>query len=139
MQKTLQELGFKVVFKQNADINTMRAAAVEFAKMMDGASAAVFFYAGHGIQYSNKNYLIPVDAKLMSEPEIVYYAMEVGQILDSMEEAKVRHKFIILDACRNNPFRNLFTSSTGLAKSTRVPARYVYFLRCRCRCGGPRR
>ena len=121
MQKTLQELGFKVVFKQNADINTMRAAAVEFAKMMDGASAAVFFYAGHGIQYSNKNYLIPVDAKLMSEPEIVYYAMEVGQILDSMEEAKVRHKFIILDACRNNPFRNLFTSSTGLAKSTRVP------------------
>jgi len=121
MQKSLQELGFKVVFKPNADINTMRAAAVEFAKMMDGASAAVFFYAGHGIQYSNKNYLIPVDAKLMSEPEIVYYAMEVGQILDSMEEAKVRHKFIILDACRNNPFRNLFTSSTGLAKSTRVP------------------
>lgn len=121
MQKSLQELGFKVVFKPNADINTMRAAAVEFAKMMDGASAAVFFYAGHGIQYANKNYLIPVDAKLMSEPEIVYYAMEVGQILDSMEEAKVRHKFIILDACRNNPFRNLFTSSTGLAKSTRVP------------------
>jgi uncharacterized caspase-like protein len=121
MQKSLQELGFKVVFKPNADINTMRAAAVEFAKMMDGATAAVFFYAGHGIQYSNKNYLIPVDAKLMSEPEIVYYAMEVGQILDSMEEAKVRHKFIILDACRNNPFRNLFTSSTGLAKSTRVP------------------
>ena len=120
MQKVLQDLGFKVVFKPNADIQTMRAAAVEFSKQMDGASAAVFFYAGHGIQYSNKNYLIPVDAKLLAEQEIAYFALEVNQILDSMEEAKVRHKFIILDACRNNPFRNL-NLSTGLAKSTRVP------------------
>ena len=120
MQKVLQDLGFKVVFKPNADIQTMRAAAVEFAKQMDGASAAVFYYAGHGIQYSNKNYLIPIDAKLTAEQEIAYFALEVNQILDSMEEAKVRHKFIILDACRNNPFRNL-NLSTGLAKSSRVP------------------
>lgn len=120
MQAALQELGFKVVFKPNADIQTMRSAAVEFAKQMDGASAAVFYYAGHGIQYSSKNYLIPVDAKLGAEQEIAYYALEVNQILDSMEEAKVRHKFIILDACRNNPFRNL-NLSAGLAKSTRVP------------------
>ena len=120
MQAALQDLGFKVVFKPNADIQTMRAAAVEFAKQMDGASAAVFYYAGHGIQYANKNYLIPVDAKLSAEQEIAYFSLEVNQILDSMEEAKVRHKFIILDACRNNPFRNL-NLSTGLAKSTRVP------------------
>ncbi|MEO8386425.1 MAG: caspase family protein, partial [Betaproteobacteria bacterium] len=37
------------------------------------------------------------------------------QILDTMDEAKIRNKFIILDACRNNPFSNVFTS-TGLAK-----------------------
>ncbi|MBL0122625.1 MAG: caspase family protein [Betaproteobacteria bacterium] len=120
MQKVLQDLGFKVLFKPNADIQTMRAAAVQFAKQMDGASAAVFYYAGHGIQYSNKNYLIPIDAKLTAEQEIAYFALEVNQILDSMEEAKVRHKFIILDACRSNPFRNLSVAS-GLAKSARVP------------------
>ena len=120
MQKALQDLGFKVVFKPNADIQTMRAAAVEFAKQMDGASAAVFYYAGHGIQYNNRNFLVPVDAKLMAEQEIAYFTIDVNQILDSMEEAKVRHKFIILDACRNNPFRNL-NLSAGLAKSSKVP------------------
>jgi hypothetical protein len=120
VQKTLQDLGFKVVFRPNADITAMRGAAVDFAKMLDGATAAVFYYAGHGIQYRDKNYLIPIDAKLTSEPEIVYHALEVGQILDSMEDAKVRYKFVILDACRNNPFRNVFTSS-GLAKISRVP------------------
>ncbi len=120
MQKALQDLGFKVVFKPNADIQTMRAAAVEFAKQMDGASAAVFYYAGHGVQYSNRNFLIPVDAKLQAEQEIAFFTLDVNQILESMEDAKVRHKFIILDACRNNPFRNLNVSS-GLAKSARVP------------------
>ena len=118
--KTLNDLGFKVVVKTNADISTMRSAAVEFAKILDGASAAVFYYAGHGIQYRDKNYLVPVDAKLTSEPEIVYNALEVGQLLESMDDAKVKFKFIILDACRNNPFSNVF-SSTGLAKISKVP------------------
>ncbi len=113
--KTLSDLGFKVLIKTNADYATMRGVAVEFARVMEGATAAVFFYAGHGIQYRGQNYLVPVDAKLTSEASIAFNAMPVTQILDTMDEAKVRHKFIILDACRNNPFSTVFTS-TGLAK-----------------------
>ena len=113
--KTLSDLGFKVMIKTNADYATMRGAAVEFAQVMEGATAAVFFYAGHGIQYRGQNYLVPVDAKLTSEASIAFNAMPVTQILDTMDEMKIRHKFIILDACRNNPFSNVSTS-TGLAK-----------------------
>ncbi len=113
--KTLSDLGFKVMIKTNADFATMRGAAVEFAQVMEGATAAVFFYAGHGIQYRGQNYLVPVDAKLTSEASIAFNAMPVTQILDTMDEMKIRHKFIILDACRNNPFSNV-SSSTGLAK-----------------------
>jgi hypothetical protein len=118
--RTLTELGFKVVVKTNADYATMRGAAVEFSKILDGATAAVFYYAGHGIQYRGKNYLVPIDAKLTSEAEIVFNALEVGQVMESMEESKVKYKFIILDACRNNPFSNVVTS-TGLAKIARTP------------------
>ena len=113
--KTLSDLGFKVMIKTNADYAAMRGAAVEFARVMEGATAAVFFYAGHGIQYRGQNYLLPVDAKLTTEASIQFNAMPVSQILDTMDEAKVRHKFVILDACRNNPFSNVSTS-TGLAK-----------------------
>ncbi|HEX4858923.1 MAG TPA: caspase family protein [Usitatibacteraceae bacterium] len=120
VQKVLQELGFKVVYRQNTDLNGMRSAAVDFTRVLEGARAAVFYYAGHGIQYRDKNYLIPIDAKLSSEAEIAFYSLEVNQILDAMDDAKVQHKFIILDACRNNPFRNIFTQS-GLAKISKVP------------------
>jgi hypothetical protein len=124
--KTLSDLGFKVMIKTNADYATMRGVAVEFAKVMEGATAAVFYYAGHGIQYRGQNYLIPTDAKLTSEASIAFNAMPVTQILDTMDDAKVRHKFIILDACRNNPFNNVFTS-TGLAKIQAPPGTIVSF------------
>ena len=115
VSKTLSDLGFKVITKTNADFAAMRGAAVEFARIMEGATAVVFYYAGHGIQYRGQNYLVPVDAKLTTEASIQFNAMPVSQILDTMDEAKIRHKFIILDACRNNPFSNVSTS-TGLAK-----------------------
>ena len=124
--KTLSDLGFKVMIKTNADFAGMRSAAVEFAKVMEGATAAVFYYAGHGVQYRGQNYLIPTDAKLTSEASIAFNAMPVTQILDTMDEAKVRHKFIILDACRNNPFSTVFTS-TGLAKIQAPPGTIVSF------------
>jgi hypothetical protein len=120
VQKALQDLGFKVVFRPNADTVSMRSAAVEFTKILDGATAAVFYYAGHGIQHRERNYLIPIDAKFTSEAEIAFGGIDVRQIIDYMDDAKVRYKFVILDACRNNPFRNVFTQ-TGLAKMSSVP------------------
>lgn len=123
MQKALLDVGFKVVFRPNANFTNMRSAAVEFSKLLNeanGATAALFYFAGHGIQYRDKNFLVPIDAMLASEAEITFNALELGQILEIMEDAKVRHKFVVLDACRNNPFRNIFQSS-GLAKVSRVP------------------
>jgi uncharacterized caspase-like protein len=123
VQKALLDLGFKVVFRSDAGYASMSGAAVEFSKLLNeanGATAAIFYYAGHAIQYRDKNYLLPVDAALTSEAEIAFNSLQVSQILELMEESKVRHKFIILDACRNNPFRNVF-GTAGLAKVTRVP------------------
>ncbi len=118
--KTLSDLGFKVVIKTNADIVTMRTAVIDFTKVLEGTKAAVLYYAGHGIQYRNKNFMVPVDAKFTSEAEIVYNAVDIGQVLESMDDAKVPFKFVILDACRDNPFSTVF-ASTGLAKITKVP------------------
>lgn len=125
----LSSLGFRVVLKTNADFTTMRAAAVEFANLLDNNYAAVFYFAGHGIQYRGKNYLVPIDAKLTSETEVVFNALEVTQILERMQDANVRNKFLILDACRNNPFRAVFGSnaSQGLAKMQTPPGTTVAF------------
>ena len=50
------------------------SAGADFARSVDdflikarGAEVAVFYYAGHGLQYDGAPYLLPIDAKLENE------------------------------------------------------------------------
>src|SRR5204862_1703307 len=65
---------------------------------------AVLYYAGHGLQLRDRNYLIPVDAEIRSEDEIPIAGIDLGFILGRMSTARSRINIVILDACRNNPF-----------------------------------
>jgi hypothetical protein len=113
----LRELGFKTITKENTSRVEMIAAIQEFGKALEGAEAALFFYAGHAMQFKDRNYLIPVDAVMGSEEDVTFFSVEVSQVFDRMERAKTRFNFVVLDACRDNPFRDVFkVSSTGLAQ-----------------------
>ena len=113
----LRELGFKTIVKENTSRTEMIAALQEFGKALDGAEAALFFYAGHAMQFKDRNYLIPIDAVMSSEDDVTFFSVEVSQVFDRMERARTRFNFVILDACRDNPFRDAFrVSATGLAQ-----------------------
>lgn len=113
----LKELGFTIIVKENATRREMIEAIREFGTALDGASTALFFYAGHAMQFKDRNYLIPIDAAMGSEEDITFFAVEVGQIFDRMDRAKTRFNFLVLDACRDNPFASSFkVSSSGLAQ-----------------------
>ena len=113
----LKELGFTVIVKENASRREMIEAIREFDKALEGASVALFFYAGHAMQFKDRNYLVPIDAAMGSEEDVTFFSVEVAQIFDRMDRARTRFNFIILDACRDNPFAASFkVSSTGLAQ-----------------------
>jgi len=77
----------------------------------------LFYYAGHGIQVNNRNYLIPTNADIISESDVEYEALDAGRILGKMKDAGNNMNIVILDACRNNPFSRSFrTSVRGLVK-----------------------
>jgi hypothetical protein len=124
----LKELGFKVIVKENATRNDMIVGLREFGAALEGASAALFFYAGHGMQFKERNYLIPIDAVMASEDDITLFSFEVNQVFDRMERAKTRHNFIILDACRDNPFASSFKlSSSGLAQMSSPTGTFIAY------------
>jgi uncharacterized caspase-like protein len=115
--EALKELGFHVIVKENASRREMIEAIREFDKALEGANAALFFYAGHAMQFKDRNYLIPIDAAMGSEEDVTFFSVEVAQIFDRMDRARTRFNFIILDACRDNPFAASFkVSSSGLAQ-----------------------
>jgi uncharacterized caspase-like protein len=67
MTAALRKLGFQFAEGFDLDKAAFDRKVREFADMLSGAKAGVFFYAGHGLQVAGVNYLVPVDAKLSTD------------------------------------------------------------------------
>src|SRR5580704_12846282 len=108
MSDTLLKLGFFVV-GGGAQIDLDRAGFDEalqaFGKELIGADVALFYYAGHGVETHGLNYLVPVDAHPADEGDVFAQMTGLAGILDAMEKSGARINLVLLDACRDNPFR----------------------------------
>lgn len=123
MAKALRGFGFEVIERKNQTLEGMNQAIAEFGSKIGGSEAALFYYAGHGIQVKNQNYLMPVNARIDSEAAVPYQGINLNQILDEMDNGKSGVNIVMLDACRNNPITGKFRSgqSRGLASPGSTP------------------
>jgi WD40 repeat protein len=108
----LQQMGFEVMQKANADLRTMEQMVDEFSKKARYFDVAMVFYAGHGVQVEGENYLVPTDAVLKDKADVKYKCLPLGMLLSKME-GKARTNIIVLDACRNNPFERGWSRSAN--------------------------
>ena len=108
----LRKLDFDVQIVIDPDYETLKQALRDFGRRLDGAKVALFFYAGHGVQVSGRNYLLPVNAALIREPDLRYEAFDVQAVLDEMD-APGRVNLVFLDACRDNPLSRSLAARMG--------------------------
>ena len=100
----LKKAGFDSVdFRFDLKAVEMRRALREFGNTTRDADVAVVYYAGHGIELDNANYLVPVDTMLETDTDIYDETTPLDRVLVAVEPAK-QLRLIILDACRDNPF-----------------------------------
>jgi len=99
---TLRTLDFEVIVAVDATKRDLDLAMTQFGRAATNADAALFFYAGHAIQYQGRNYLLPVDADLEDEVSLRFQAVSLDDVRAAVERAS-GVKVMILDACRNNP------------------------------------
>jgi uncharacterized caspase-like protein len=102
--QSLRQAGFSVALHENLDRNGLVNALRDFGGRLHENAVAVLYYAGHGLQLRDRNYLIPTDAEIRGEDEIPIAGLDLGFILGRMSSARSRVNIVILDACRNNPF-----------------------------------
>src|SRR5258705_294621 len=81
---------------------SMIASLNDFQREADTSDWAVVYYAGHGLEVSGTNYLVPIDARLGDDRDIQDEAVSVDRILRAGEKAK-KLRLVMLDACRDNP------------------------------------
>jgi hypothetical protein len=104
ISKCLEELNFEVIMGKNLNKKSFEDSIRSFFRKKSDYDIILFFYAGHGIQVDGENYLIPIDAKLEVKEDVKFETIEVDFITELLEE-KSSTNIIILDACRNNPFK----------------------------------
>lgn len=100
----LKSLDFDVDLQVDLSLQQMENALLRFKDKSQNSDVAMFYYAGHGLQVSGENYLVPIDAMIANESDIKYKCENANYVLDLMQESNVKLKIVILDACRNNPF-----------------------------------
>lgn len=115
---SLRELGYDVVVQENATLPAMLDAMRDFWLRSRRASARVFFYSGHGVQYRGRNFLVPVDVVLKTEDEVPRKAAAVSDLVDKLGGSGPAVNIVILDACRTPPW----AGTTRTRGGAQVPA-----------------
>ena len=99
----LERIGFDVTRGMDLDYRAMRLALRDFADAAEEAEMVVVYFAGHGIEIDNTNYLIPVNAELRSDRDVEFEAIRLDTVVTAVANVDGL-KVILIDACRNNPF-----------------------------------
>ena len=103
--QTLRSQGFNVIEVLNGNKSQMQSGINKIRDTLRGqAGIGMLYYAGHGLQLNDHNFMVPVDAKLNNSKDIPLQAVDVSEAIDAFKTAGNRMNIIILDACRDNPF-----------------------------------
>lgn len=114
MTAALTDLGFDVLLGTDRDQAEMRDLIGKFAAASRTADVTLFFFAGHAFQVAEQNYLVPLDFSVDAPDQAIARTVPLDAVLGVMAAAPGL-KIVLLDACRDNPFR-LPGSGDGLAR-----------------------
>ncbi len=120
MARVLRKIGFEVTVKTNLNQRSMGKYIREFTQKLSQHQIAVglFYFSGHGAQANGENFLIPIDnRKIQDQYDLESYAVHADKLVKRMQDATNHVNIIILDACRDNPYRSVGkNTSRGLAR-----------------------
>ncbi len=109
MAGLLRGLGFDVEVALDAGYLDLTRAVRRFGDRIETAHVALFFFAGHGLQFGGANFLVPVDAQLVNERDVRFETVDLSSIVELMRGQTPRVNLIFLDACRDNPLARAMT------------------------------
>lgn len=129
----LERIGFEVVRGENLGRQQMIDLFDRFSHRLAPGDVAAFFFAGHGVSIGGGNYILPTDMPNIEagqDVRLARTALGETDIVADLQARGVRAALVILDACRNNPFRKPGVRGVGSERGlTRTePVRGVFTL-----------
>jgi len=113
----LSKCGFTTSVLQNPTQKEVINEVANFKKKIKDNTISVIYFSGHGLQVDGDNFIVPVDPNITIAEEIPYMCIHASDLLIASDVKSQNMHLLILDACRNNPFKSGIKGiSGGLAK-----------------------
>jgi len=113
ISELFKTLEFNTIQKINVNRRDFEETIDNFVSNLSYGDEVVFYYSGHGVQIDGENFLIPIGKTFRDEKDVKYDAISANKITEKLSKARI--SIIILDACRDNPFKGVRSSDKGLA------------------------
>jgi uncharacterized caspase-like protein len=133
LSNELKRIGFYVTKSTDLIHEEMEKRIRQFANSIMSGDIVLFFYAGHGVQWEDQNYLIPCDNDRIENPiDYRYRATNAQHILESMADKKPFVIIYLLDCCREYCLPSMARNrginlSRGMAPMSAVAGSLVAF------------
>jgi len=115
IKSTLDSLNFEVIYGENLSTRREILSLIEeFEEKRGEYNVGFIYYAGHGIQINDQNYLLPTKEVFEKESHVINYAVSVQTLLRSITSRSNEANIIVLDACRDNPYESNWNMTRSL-------------------------
>ena len=102
MSDALRQVNFEVYYYKNLSKRQMEEALNNFSKKLSKDDVGMFYFAGHGIQADNRNFLIPVGENVKKPSDVQFEGVDVDRVMASLKDSRNFLNIVVLDACRNS-------------------------------------
>jgi hypothetical protein len=109
----LKRFGFTTRLVTDATNQEMDRALKSFQKLLTETETALVFFAGHGLQIADENFLIAIDSDLEDEIAARHSSLSLNRVIETLEQGQATTNIVMLDACRDNPYRAPWVRSSA--------------------------
>jgi len=111
MAAALERVGFQVETVLDPDRKALEDAVRRLGQRAQGADASLFYYAGHAVEVSGRNWLVPAPADIQSIYDLRFEALDLDSIIEQVS-GRSRVALFFMDSCRDNPFHTRLAAGT---------------------------
>ncbi len=130
VQTALQDIGFEASLGINCDYRTFHEMISAFTHQIQHSDLTLFYFAGHGKQYDNTNYLLPSDYHYdhgrHEGDYMTAHAINAQYIIGQIDRQHCRVAVFILDCCTQH-IRTRGCDSSGLSPMTTLSESIIVF------------
>jgi hypothetical protein len=100
----LRDLGFEVTEVFDGDAFSLNRAAYRFVTQARNADLALFYFAGHGVQLFDQNFLLARDVDPNKIAQVADLGLDLTNFMTRLRGSGAVRIALLIDACRINPF-----------------------------------